>query len=292
LARDLRPIKITNNVPRAAFGFDDLKQPRVSGLCELVSTTSCTAIPIPSPEPASLALLGTGVLGLCSDPALSSSDQSVAKEGGGRLRFVTGLSWGAISVQAYRKIIVLVVGVCISAAASQAATITEPFSAPDINNVGVFGGGSDQFFQAATVIDQFNPALGLLTNVTVSLTGQFAFSGGGSSDVNSAAIGVAMVGFEFAVTNSSVTGNGPVTFNGFISTSNTGTLSSFTGPGQLTPLVEGTNTSTTSLLSVSLISGNVTYTYTPSLAVPEPGSFALLWSGLLGLFLAGTRRRR
>jgi len=57
-------IDVTNADPTQPFGFNSFKQPRVSGLCTLVSATSCT--PIAVPEPASLLALGVGLLGIAA----------------------------------------------------------------------------------------------------------------------------------------------------------------------------------------------------------------------------------
>jgi len=55
-------IDVTNAFPDQPFGFNSFKQPRVSGLCTLVTEASC--VPIEVPEPASLWALGFGLLGI------------------------------------------------------------------------------------------------------------------------------------------------------------------------------------------------------------------------------------
>jgi hypothetical protein len=53
-------IQIENALPGTNFGFNDFKQPRVSGVCILRGAT-CTAIEVP--EPGSLMILGSALLG-------------------------------------------------------------------------------------------------------------------------------------------------------------------------------------------------------------------------------------
>src|SRR5262249_35780832 len=53
-------IKIFKSAPAGGnWGFNDLKQPRIGGLCTLVGAT-CT----PIPEPGTIAMFGLGLLGL------------------------------------------------------------------------------------------------------------------------------------------------------------------------------------------------------------------------------------
>lgn len=54
-------IQIIAEDPSATFGWNDFKQPRISGVCTLTDHT-CT--PIPIPEPATLTLFATALLGL------------------------------------------------------------------------------------------------------------------------------------------------------------------------------------------------------------------------------------
>ena len=55
---------ISNIAVNAPDGFDAFQQPRISGVCEVVTIGTCTLVPITeAPEPASLALLGGALLG-------------------------------------------------------------------------------------------------------------------------------------------------------------------------------------------------------------------------------------
>ena len=59
---DLQVTMLSPDPVTGFSGWEDFKQPRVSGLCDLVTSTSCVAVPIA--EPSSLGLLGAALSGL------------------------------------------------------------------------------------------------------------------------------------------------------------------------------------------------------------------------------------
>ena len=148
--------------------------------------------------------------------------------------------------------------------------VTVAFNNPVLNDSG--SGNSDPFAQ-------FNSSLGTLTSVTLDASG----SGTTNSSYASNIAFYAGSNVLYCCTDT----RNSFSFNIGNTVSTTDVLNFFIGTGDVELNVEdGGEDDDRTVLNVS--SATITYTYTP--AAPEPGTLALLGTGLLGA--AGLERRR
>ena len=177
-------------------------------------------------------------------------------------------------------------------AAAHAATMTlqEAFTVSG-NTTGLAGNGFPTV--SSTSFNQFNPLLGTLNSITLSLSGTATSNGPANSnltfflqvdpsnDSNYAA---------FFPDNSNQDGLSTYAISASGTTSTTRTLNDFEGTGTEALLLV---TFGSAYVSVPAGDGTLTYNYTPAGPVavtPEPSSLALLGTGVLSI--AGVLKRR
>jgi PEP-CTERM motif len=168
-----------------------------------------------------------------------------------------------------------------------AASITEPFSVTISPAVTLTG----EVFPV-TSFAQFNPANGTLNDIMTTLTGPATWTSSSHDPLLFAALTLHNSGEE--VNNGQTFGSpGAITINFGGTDTFTPDFTTLIGTGTTTldfSLEATTPSDTFETTAAAGLVGSITYDYTPSAVVPEPGSLALLGAGLAG-FAFGRRRK-
>jgi PEP-CTERM motif len=183
----------------------------------------------------------------------------------------------------------------ISASGQAAAqTITQDFTV-DVSG-DMLGVGEGAFFDS-TSFSLFNPSLGTLTEITLTLTGSTAWQSPPPSPGLDATLFVA-----FQTGGSGEGGSQMFTTPGPINIDITGTITDdpvffqeYIGAGTRTTTVGISSNVTEASISTATLDGAITYTYTPGpqpSTIPEPSTWAMMSLGFAGIGFVGYRQTR
>jgi hypothetical protein len=183
----------------------------------------------------------------------------------------------------------LVGALVIAPAAARAATIMEPFTIALPSIPGFLGRFDSGFFP------QFDPTLGTLNDVTMSVTGSGTWTATVMGDLLSAQLdGRQGFASNIQIFNSGGSGSMPVHFNLSGTTNAAIVLAAWTGPGVnfVSLNLGGGAVGDTIQSGGSPLIGTFTFDYTPTAAVPEPSTWAMMLLGFAGLGFAFRQSRR
>lgn len=147
--------------------------------------------------------------------------------------------------------------------------------------------------ETGTSFPQFNPAQGTLNSITFTDVAIAMFSGSVAPDLNQAQYIISLNGLPFVMTATTVGDGSAEASPSNFTESKQDIAAVFVGTGNVATSVDVINfRGTIAVISSTFGPGLVTYNFTPTLPVPEPGSLGLLGTGLLGLGLVGFASRR